>query len=258
VTPAALGERVQLLRLEPHRYSFLVVNHRRDPLSDPRFRLALSLLWNRKRLADELHRGLVRPIAGPPFGEAPAPAFDLPRAMRVLEEAGYRDTNSDGVRDRGGVPIRLSFVHAAGARSAATEAKRFATDLRRAGLLLEIVAVDPGTILERLKRGEFDLAPLMWEGRADEDPRPLYGVQGEFNHGDYRSERAQGLIDEIRLLVDPAARRPVFARLASVLAAELPVIFLYRHDVAALVSKRVHGLAGEGTDLDLRSVWVEP
>jgi hypothetical protein len=36
------------------------------------------------------------------------------------------------------------------------------------------------------------------------------------------------------------------------------VIALYRHDVAALVSRRVHGLTGSGDRLDLRAVWIDP
>jgi peptide/nickel transport system substrate-binding protein len=260
VIPAALGDRVALLRLSPVRYSFLVLGQRSEPMRDVRFRRALSLLWNRNRLADELHRGLAEPIGAPPFGSTPVPVppFDLGRAVQLLEEAGFVDTNGDGVRDRAGVPLRLTFVHAAGARSLATEARRFAADLRRAGLLLEIVAVDPATFLERLHTGEFDLAPAVWEGRPDEDPRGLFGAHAEFNHGGFRSERVQVLLDDLRAAPTPAARVPFFNRLAAALADDLPVIFLYRHQAAALVARRVHGLSEDAGNIDLRGAWVDP
>ena len=44
----------------------------------------------------------------------------------------------------------------------------------------------------------------------------------------------------------------------AVIADEQPVIFLYRTDVPALVSTRVHGLAAIGDRLDLRKVWLDP
>jgi hypothetical protein len=52
--------------------------------------------------------------------------------------------------------------------------------------------------------------------------------------------------------------RRLLQKIGQTLAAEQPAVFLYRHDVMALVSRRVHGLAGAGDRLDLRAVWMEP
>jgi peptide/nickel transport system substrate-binding protein len=234
-----------------------VVNHRRELLADVRVRRALSLLWNRDRLAEEVHRGLVRPIAAP-YGVLPPPAYDRAAAGRLLDEAAPRDSNGDGVRDRNGAPLRLTMLQVAGSRAAATEGKAFALDLRRAGVLLDQVTVDPLTFMARLKQGEFDLAPLVWEGRPDDDPRTLFGPQGELAFTGYRSEALQGLLDELRMADGPLGRAPVLQRIGEHLAAQQPVIFLYRHDVPALVSRRVHGLVGSGDRLDLRAVWLDP
>jgi ABC-type transport system substrate-binding protein len=112
--------------------------------------------------------------------------------------------------------------------------------------------------LARLKRGEFDLAPMMWDGRADEDPVPLFGATGAFNFGNYRSTALDGLLEALRRAPGPEARRPVLAQIAALLAADQAVIFLYRHDVPLLVSTRVHGLAAVGDRLDFRRVWLDP
>ncbi|HEX7597430.1 MAG TPA: hypothetical protein VF518_04395, partial [Polyangia bacterium] len=167
-------------------------------------------------------------------------------------------TDGDGVRDIGGVPIRLTFLLPAGARSLAAEVKGFALDMRRAGLLLDTTTVDAASLQARLDRGDFDLAILMWDGRPDEDPRPLLGSQGQLAFTGYRSDSLQAMLDQLPSLQGPAARKPALQHLGEWLANERPVIFLYRHDVPALVGKRVHGLAGVGDRLDLRSVWVDP
>jgi peptide/nickel transport system substrate-binding protein len=257
VSSAALREVVSLYRLTPDRFSFLVVNHRRAVLADARVRRALASLWNRVRLADEVHRGLARPI-GAPFGAPPPLPFDRAAAQQLLDEAGYRDVDGDGVRERAGVPIRLSLLQVSGSRAAATEGKAFAAELRRAGLVLELITVDAATLLARLKQGDFDLAPMIWEGRPDDDPRILFGPQGELAFSGYRSTALDGLLDRLRLADGPLARAPLLQQLGALLALEQPVIALYRHDVAALVSRRVHGLAGSGDRLDLRSVWLDP
>jgi peptide/nickel transport system substrate-binding protein len=258
VEPATLHGAVTLVRLTPERYAFLIVNHRRFPLGDPPFRRALALLWDRARFAHELHKDLARPIGGPSFADVPAPPFDRKRAMAMLEDAGYRDNDADGVRDRAGRPIRLTLLQTTGSRSLALEAHAFTLELRKAGILLDIVPADPATTLARLKKGDFDLAPMVWEGRPDEDPSALFGSDGLCNYGGYRSAAVDALLDELRRAPGPEARRPVMARLGQQLADEQPAIFLYRYDVPALVSNRVHGLAAVGDHLDLTRVWVAP
>ena len=259
VEPTTLHGASKLLRLRSRRYSFLAVNHQRYPLADPRFRRALAGLWDRTRFAGELHNDLATPIGGPPLTEdIPAPPFDRKRAAAALDDAGYRDTDADGVRDHLGHPIRVSLLEPLGNKLFHVEARAFALEARKVGVLVDLIPADAATILQRLKRGEFELAPLIWEGAPDENPEPLYGAHGAFNYGGYRSTALDALIDEARLAAGPAARAPVLTRIARLLADDQPVIFLYRYDVPALQSVRVHGLAAIGDRFDLQRVWLDP
>jgi peptide/nickel transport system substrate-binding protein len=259
VEPSTLHGMTELYRLTPQRTSFLLVNHRHEPLGDVRVRRALALLWDRERFAHELHKDLARPIGGPVFGGAvPPPAFDRARAIKLLDEAGYRDTNADGVRDRDGRPIRLTMLEVAGSRTLPVEAHAFVLEMRKAGLLVDVVTTDPATVQARLARGEFDLAPMMWEELPDEDPSPLFAAGGLFNYGGYQSSALLPLWDRLRTAPGEAGRRPLLEQIARIVGDEQPVIFLYRTDVPALVSTRVHGLAAIGDRLDLRRVWLDP
>jgi peptide/nickel transport system substrate-binding protein len=254
--PVALGSQLNVFRLSPMRFAFVVLNTRRDPLSDTRFRWALSRLWQRERLAKDLHHGLARPLGGPPLGDRPATPFDREQASAALDEAGYRDLNADGVRDRGDTPLRLSFVHASGSKVVAKEAHQFALELRRAGILLDVTAIEPQAIMARLKEGNFDLAPLVWEGSPDEDPRSLFGADGVFNFGGYKSPQLDGLLGEWVLAKSTNERRAILARIGDLLASENPALFLYRFDTLALVNQRVRGLSAVGERFDFRRVWL--
>jgi len=261
VEPTTLHGATVLLRMHTRRYSFLSVNHLHYPLADPRFRKALAMLWDRSRFAAELHNDLARPIGGPPLGsdgDIPAPPLDRLRAAAALDDAGYRDSDADGVRDHLGHPIRLTMLEPAGNKQFHVEAHAFALEARKAGILVDLLPADSATILQRLKRGEYDLAPLIWEGAPDEDPAPLYGPSGPFNYGGYRSSALDALMDEARGAAGPAARAPILTRIAHLLADDQPVIFLYRYDVPALASTRVHGLSAIGDRFDLRRVWLDP
>jgi peptide/nickel transport system substrate-binding protein len=258
VSPATLRDVLRLYVQTPERYSFVALNTRRGVLADPAFRRALSLLWDRARLAEEFHHGLMRPIGGPTFGNVPTDKFDRAQAAQVLEQAGFRDTNADGVREVGGAAIRLIFLLPAGARTLAAEAKAFAMDLRRVGLLLDTTTVDNATLVARVMRADFEMAALTWDGRRDEDPRLLLGSQGDFQYTGYRSERFSTTIDMLRAASSPSERVALLQQLAEILAKDHPALFLYRHDVPMLVSTRVHDLAAVGDRLNLQSVWVDP
>jgi peptide/nickel transport system substrate-binding protein len=258
VEPTTLHGGAALVRLQSRRYSFLTANEAHYPLSDARFRRAVAMLWDRNRFSGELHDELARPIGGPPLeGDVPAPAFDRARAIALLEEAGYRDSNADGVRDNGGKPIRLTMLEPGGNKLFNVEARAFVLEMRKAGILVDLLTTDAATIMARLKRGEFDLAPMTWQGAPDDVPAALFGSDGAFNYGGYRSGAMDALLDEARAAAGPAARAPILARIATMLTDDQPVIFLYRYDVPALVAGRVHGLAAVGDRFDLRRAWLE-
>jgi len=258
VSQATLRDSLNLSMLTPDRYSFVALNTRRGVLADAAFRHALSLLWDRARFASEIHHGLTQPLGAPTFGKVAPDKFDRTQAGALLEQAGFRDTDGDGVREVGGAPIRLAFLLPSGARTLATEVRAFAMDLRRAGILLDTANLDASALLARLERGDFDLAALTWDGRQDEDPRLLLTREGDFQYTGYKSDRFLAAIDHVRGASSPAARAPFLQELADVLGADRPALFLYRHDVPAVASRRVHGLAAVGDRLDLRRVWVEP
>ena len=258
VSQATLRDALDLYLLQTHRYSFVALNTRRGVLADPAFRQALSLLWDRARFASEFHHGLVRPIGAPSFGSAPADKFDRSLAGLLLDQAGFRDTDGDGVREVGGAPIRLTFLVPASSRTLSAEVRAFAMDLRRAGILLDTSNLDGATLFSRVERGDYDLCGLTWDGRQDEDPRLLLTGQGDFQYTGYKPERYGAAIERIRGASSPAARAPLLKELADLLATDRPALFLYRHDVPTLAAKRVHGLAAVGDRLDLRSVWVDP
>jgi len=258
VEPVTLHESLSLTRLTPLRSVFLVVNHRHAPLDEVEFRRALAMLWDRERFAREVHKGLMHPIGSPLFGQAVEPVFDPKRAAARLDELGLRDTDADGVRDRGGKPVRLQLLVPSGGRTFSGEARAFAIEARRAGILVDPITVEPSQVMGRLKSGDFDLAPMLWVSLPDEDPELLYGSNGAFNWGGYRSASADALLEEARLAQGAAARVPLLETLGHLLAAETPVIWLYRQDLPALVSRRVHGLAARGEELDFLRAWLDP
>jgi peptide/nickel transport system substrate-binding protein len=112
--------------------------------------------------------------------------------------------------------------------------------------------------LARVKKRDFELALMLWEGRPDEDPAILFSALGPFGAAGYRSTEVDAALDSLRRTTGPAERRPLLASLGAILARDQPVLFLYQFDVPILVASRVHGLTAVGDRLDLRRVWIDP
>jgi peptide/nickel transport system substrate-binding protein len=251
------GGAVAVWRLASRRWVYLGVNHRHAPLGDAGLRQALAALWDRERLSQTLHGGMARPLVGPPIVEMAPPPSGRALAAARLEAAGYRDSNSDGVREFEGKPVRVSLLVASGGHAAATEARAFVLEARKVGVLVDTVPVDAATLMTRVRKGDFDLAFMSWQGSPNEDPGLQFATTGPFNFWGYRSAPLDGLLDDLRRTSDTGAREGLLGEVATLLARDQPVLFLYRLDVPVLISRRVHGIAAVADRWDLRHAWVD-
>jgi peptide/nickel transport system substrate-binding protein len=110
--------RFRPLELATPRLRYLAFNAQRALLGDPGVRHALALLVDRRAIAKRVFDGLTRPAlwpiwpGGPISGtEAPVPDFDPAGAAKLLDAAGWTDTDpKDGIRDHAGKQLRLVMV----------------------------------------------------------------------------------------------------------------------------------------------------
>ena len=101
--------------------------------------------------------------------------YDPEKARQLLDEAGYRDADGDGVREYKGKPIELSLI----ARSESTQsqqwAKLFAGWFKDVGIKVKIEVMDEGALMDRMYNYEGDtFAPdfelFLWGWYLDFDP----------------------------------------------------------------------------------------
>jgi len=152
-------------------WDYLCFNCYEDPASqghpvlrDVRFRQALSWAIDRQKCADLGNNGYARPgttIITP--GQwpddfdahyAPTPeetfGFDLDEARRLLDEAGYTDSDGDGVREYEGKPIRLRLNARTDSQSSQIQGKLMTGWFREIGLKIDFTVIDPGTLSDML------------------------------------------------------------------------------------------------------------
>ena len=91
-------------------------NNDREPFKSAKVRRALALGINRQEIIDALlfGQGLLATSTMPPWHpfypkDVQPLAFNQQEAMQLLDQEGWKDTNGDGIREKGGKPLRFTI-----------------------------------------------------------------------------------------------------------------------------------------------------
>jgi ABC-type transport system substrate-binding protein len=143
-----------------------------------------------------------------------------------------------------------------GSHEAEELGRRLAEALGKLGLSVEVVNGDLGSILMRLRKGQFDGALLDWTGRPGDDLAPLFHSRGAYNHGGYRNPELDALLDAWHRPSAPGTteRHELAARIEAALAADPPALFLYAPTEVFLYSRHLGAAPRFGDFLLLRGL----
>jgi peptide/nickel transport system substrate-binding protein len=133
-------------------------------LSDLRVRQALALAVDRHAVATTGYGATTKTprairseawywIGGSPDAGRP----DLPRAMALLDAAGWRDRDGDGIRDRDGVPLALKMIYPAQSATRVAIATQVEQMWRQVGVAAELAPISGPIWVEQRNAGQFDV-----------------------------------------------------------------------------------------------------
>ena len=221
-------------------------NHRHPIFGDPRVRRALTLAINRRELLGVLNLPDDLPLfdviyTKRQWGELPEPLpHDPERAKQLLEEAGWRNTDDDGIRERNGEEFRFTML-VVGSR--VREAVYIQDQLRRVGVRMEISTREsPSLVAREMRAGDFEAVIwrlLMVPGTV----RSPFAHFGEGSTIGYRNARVVELLDAAEETQDPEKLDALYRELWPLFQADLPVTFLYPMTWTYVAHRRVRGLS---------------
>lgn len=217
--------------------------------SDRRVRLAMTHMIDREKIISELLEGQGRTITGPFFINGaqynrsiePWP-YAPEKAKQLLNEAGWIDSDGDGVRDKKGVPLRFEFMYSGDN----VQYQRLAQFLKDSAAKLGIEVVpEPfewSVVISRITDRKFEAMVMGWGGDVLEDPYQLWhssqvGNRGS-NYAGFRNVQADAIIEEGRRTLDEAKRNRLYHRLHRILHEEQPYTFLFTRPTLRLVDRR--------------------
>jgi ABC-type transport system substrate-binding protein len=248
------------LALVPPRLRYLTFNTARSPLDDARVRHALALLVDRRAIAKRVWGSLARPVlwpiwpGGPVAGaEATVPDFDPAAAGKLLEAAGWIDSDKDGIRDKDGKQLRLVMI--GGERPPGpkeeppkkTERDLFVDAAKRAGVVIEVKTGGDAFLQKRLADGSYDLVEQTWSGMADGEVSALVG----------KDPRVARVLDALAAAPEPADRAKLAGDLVAALAEVWPLAGVVAEAPQGLVHRRVAGVVAWDGWIDLTALRFE-
>jgi peptide/nickel transport system substrate-binding protein len=264
------------LELAPARMRYVVFDCTAPPTDDVRVRQALGLLVDRRGLARDVYDGLARPIVapiwpgGPIDGAAPeVPAFDPAAAARLLDDAGWIDSDKDGVRDRAGKQLRLDVivVERATARDdpdappsarGVPERDRILEAWKRAGIAIDVRQGSEAVLANRIRERAFDAAFVEWSGVVDMDLSPWLASGRSENASGISSRRLDRALEAMGVVWDPKARAAHAAEIAAAFAEAMPLAPIVAAAPQGLVHRRVKGVVVWDGWVDLTRLSIGP
>jgi peptide/nickel transport system substrate-binding protein len=249
-------------------YNYIALNNRSPFFAEARVRRALTMLLDRASIVRNLYRGSARIISGPWAPDSPAydPTilplpFDPEAAARLLDEAGWRDTDGNGIRDRGGREFAFDLLVSAGSTVGREIDEMLAAELARIGVTARVRSLEWATFVERVDAGDFEAASLAWSAvDPNPDPYPYWHssqcAPNGLNDGCYRNPEADRLMEEARREMDPARRREIFHRLHRIFRDDAPAIFVVNASQKYAFRRQVRGLVA--SPLGLYGIWPGP
>jgi peptide/nickel transport system substrate-binding protein len=251
-------------------YSFLAFNCRRPPFDDPAVRRAVAHLVDRETILRDLHRGHgqiavcpTKPIYREYSRDLEPRRFDAGRAAEILAAAGWKDSDGDGLLDKGGRPLEFSFSVPQARTFFRTVTTLLQEACQKAGIRVNANPKEWSLFLEDFYKRNFDLVCLVHSANDPWiDPYEMFhsSQAGERagNFSGWIHPEVDRLVEAMQEEFDDAKRAEMFHRLNRLFDEEVPFFLLVHSEVGVLVNKRIRGAKVRPTGIQTFDVWIEP
>ncbi|MFM8252219.1 MAG: ABC transporter substrate-binding protein [Planctomycetota bacterium] len=242
--PSVKDGKVTLVDYDYPGYRYLGFNQKRELFQDKRVRTAISYAVPVDEIIERIYHGLAKRLTGPfPPGSAasdetlqPIP-FDLEKARQLLDEAGWKDSNNDGTRDKVVNGKQVEAVFDLIIYSESPQYRQIAEvireNCRKIGIDAKISPTKWALMLQQLHKKEFDACILGWALSWKMDPFQIWhGSQADApdssNSVGYANPEVDKLIEQLRVTMDEDKQSEIYKQIHRIIYDDQPYVFLFR------------------------------
>ena len=224
----------------PKSYGYVGWNLKNDLFKNRKVRWALTHLMNRELMIKKFLFSMSLPATGPWYQQSPYAAkvkpfeYNPKKASKLLKQAGWSDSNKDGILDKKIKGKRLDFKFTLLISN--KEMEKYFTiykeDLKKVGVHMELQFLEWTSFLKKLDEGGFEAITLGWGGGSvDNDPKQIWHSssigKGGSNFISYSNPEVDKLIDKGRNIMDRQKRIKVYKEIYKKIAYDAPYVFMF-------------------------------
>jgi peptide/nickel transport system substrate-binding protein len=232
------------------QYNYLAWNCRSVWFDDKRVRRAMTMLFDRETINQELYSGFAEIVTGPFYWRSwaydatiPPIPFDPERAEKLLEECGWRDTDNDGVREKDGAKFEFDFFIISGSETGRRFSELFQEQCAKVGVIVNIRQIEGATFFEKMFKGEYDGAALAWRLSNDPDIYDTFHSSQVppigLNHAFYSNSTVDSLLEAGRVEFDREKRKEIYHRVHRLIHDDQPYTFVNSVPEKRPINKRI-------------------
>ena len=228
--------------------SYIGWNSRRPFFSDKRVRQAMTMLIDRESILKKLLFGHGMVVSstfyalGPAYNKSITPwPHDPQTAVSLLKEAGWADTNGDGILDKDGAKFAFTINIPSGTAFSERLSVMIKEDFSKVGIDVLINRYEWAVFLSKINARDFDAVILAWSLGYSNDPYQLwYSKEADkgSNFCGFSNEEADRIILAARQEFDENRRNRMYHRFHEILHNEQPYTFLFCNQERIAVNKR--------------------
>ncbi|RJQ44751.1 MAG: peptide-binding protein [Nitrospiraceae bacterium] len=244
----------QKYRYPVFSYTYMGFNLKHPWFKDKRVRQAIAYAIDKGEIVDVVLFGLGSPATGPYVPntwvynpDVKKYGHDIKKSMELLKDAGWEDSDGDGVLDKDGKKFEFSVLTNMGNSLRVKTATIIQYRLKKIGIKMNIRALEWSTFInEFIDKRRFETVILGWSIGIDPDQYDIWHSsktkEKEFNFVSYNNPEVDELLEKGRRTFDIDKRKEAYHRIQEILADELPYIFLYVPDATPIVHSRFQGI----------------
>lgn len=236
------------------RANFLSFNLKTEGLDDLAVRQAINYCIDREGYADVVYQEFATPCYGIypdnlAFGgtdglNLTVDSYDADKAKEILADAGYQDTDGDGILDKDGVNLSFKVLTYSYNDNCIQLADMLQAELSQIGIELSIETQD--VLDDPLASGDFDLAILNYAMAPIGTPsyfiNMLFTTGASNNYGGYSNEKVDALAAEIGTTSDNDKVVSLTRELEQQVLDDMPFAFVADQQLIFVYSNKVKGV----------------
>jgi len=229
------------LVLEP-TYVYVAWNNEKPLFKDKKVRWALSYAIDRQSIIDKLLFSAAVPIQSHIFYKSkfvndklPAIDFNMEKAKQLLAEAGWKDTDGDGILDKvlDGKKTDFKFTFINNNNPKRKKVMLIVIEsLKQLGIQADLQEYEWSVFLDKTKKHDYDACYAAWQlNVTPDDPYQIWHSSQTMAEGSnwisYKNPEADKLLEENRVTFDDVKRKEILDKWQQMVYDDQPVTFLW-------------------------------